>query len=135
MRKLEEEALEAMEISGDDHVHGKQEKKKDSVCNLTEVIAQLEEAIYEAHLRNDVDDTFENKVEQDRLLLRLQTVYENGKIQANLLVGRYTAIMKEHLQRIVDLAEQKEKLEENVNLRKQAHGVNYVEGLAEFFQS
>ena len=84
----------------------KDDRQKGSARKLTDVTAQLEEAIREAHLRNNVDDTFQNKVAQAKLLLRLQTSYENGRISANLLVGRYTAIMKEKLQTIVDLAEQ-----------------------------
>ena len=57
-----------------------------------------------------MDDTFENKVAQAKLLLRLQTAYENGEIEANLLVGNYTDLMKDHFNNIVDLAKQRESL-------------------------
>ena len=97
--------VRGMDISTD-NADIKDDRQKGSARKLTDVTAQLEEAIREAHLRNNVDDTFQNKVAQAKLLLRLQTAYENGSISANLLVGQYTAIMKEKLQTIVDLAEQ-----------------------------
>ena len=85
-----------------------------SARKLTNISEQLEEGIGDAFLRNDVDDTFENKVAQAKLLLRLQTAYENGEIEANLLVGNYngnyTDLMKDHFNNIVDLAKQRESL-------------------------
>jgi hypothetical protein len=123
VEKLDEEARNGMDTDND-NADDKQDEQEDSTRKLTDVASQLEQAIRDAHLHNGVDDTFQHKVEQAKLLLRLQTLHENGKIQANLLVGRYTLVMKSKLQHIIDLAEQVVRNED---------GENFGEGLQHVF--
>jgi hypothetical protein len=103
VKQLDEEARKRMD-TGNDNADDKQDEQQYSTRKLTDVASQLEQAIRDAHLHNGVDDTFQHKVEQAELLLRLQTLHENRKIQANLLVGRYTSVMKSKLQHIINLA-------------------------------
>ena len=98
-----------------------QDKQEASAPKLIDVAGQLEEASKEAHLRNYVDDSFENKLAQAQMLLRLQSLHENGKIPANLLVGGYTKVMKPKLEEIVHLAKSRKPAKRN-------NGMDAVEG-------
>jgi hypothetical protein len=124
VKKLDGEAARNGMDTDNDNADDKQDEQEDSTRKLTDVASQLEQAIRDAHLHNGVDDTFQHKVEQAKLLLRLQTLHENRKIQANLLVGRYTLVMKSKLQHIIDLAEQ---------VARNEDGENFEEGLQRLF--
>ena len=132
VQRLRKEEEERMDTSSD-NVHGKYDQQKGSARKLTDGIHRLEEAIRETHLHNDVDDTFGNKVAQAKLLLRLQTAYEKGDIGANLLVGRYTAIMKDELQKIVELADMVHEEEEDEHVDWSGSEEDGMEELAALF--
>ena len=103
------------------HANDTQDMQEASAPKLIDVAGQLEEASKEAHLRNYVDDSFENKLAQAQILLRLQSLHENGKIPANLLVGGYTKVMKPKLEEIVHLAKSRKPAKRN-------NGMDAIEG-------
>ena len=126
VQKGHEDAHER-ENTGNNDTKDEEGEKNAPPSKLTDITAQLDEAIRDAHLRNGVDDTFEHKVEQAKVLLRLQTLYEEGRIRKNLLVGGYTAIMKEELQRIVDLADQVSTGEEEADVDRDEEEIDSEE--------